>query len=879
MKKVTEEVRERLLRVPGVEKADLIAPQEEQIAVEISDTRLARFGLPMVTVIDALRRQNNILPAGEADIGSERVFMRVNMGLDTVEHIRSLQFEVSGHLLTLGDIAEVTRTYVDPPRFTMRFKGHGAIGLGVVMARNGNMLDLGKALADAMVEIKAHLPAGIEVAQVADQPKVVERSINQFLSSLVEALAIVMLISFLSLGWRSGIVVALAVPLVLALTLMAMFILGINLHKISLGALIIALGLLVDDAIIAVEMMMVKMEQGWDRAMACAYAYSSTAFPMLSGTIVTAAGFVPVGLARSSAGEYTNAIFWVVALSLLISWVVAVVFTPYLGNLLLPEPRQAVWREDVYAKRGYRVLRRMVVACIRMRWLTIGITAAAFVAALIGFGSVQQQFFPSANRPELMVDLRLAEGSSFDATAAEVRKMEALLAKDSRVEHWVAYTGGGSPRFYMSLDQQLQNANFAQLVVMTKGIKEREAVLQAIEACAETDFPAARVRVSRLENGPSVGYPVQFRVMGGDPVQLRKYAYEVRRIMQANPHLANVHLDWDELAKSVSFEVDTSKARILGISRDDLSNALRIMVEGFPVTQYREGRELINIVIRAIPEERKNLAQIGDLNIRTARGAIVPLSQIATVHYDLEEPILRRRDRQTTITVRADVVDGIQAPVVSQEVDSQLEALRARLPDGYRIGMGGVIEESAKGVDSIVALVPLMVLIMAATLMIQLQKFSLVFMVFLTAPLGLIGVTGALLASNLPFGFVAMQGVIALAGIIMRNSVILVDQIEQDIRAGLPQWDAVVEATVRRTRPILLTAATAILAMIPLTQSIFWKPMAVAIMGGLTCATFLTIFFLPALYAAWFRVRSPSKERVASVPISLDARWVPQQGD
>ncbi|AWK88938.1 efflux RND transporter permease subunit [Azospirillum thermophilum] len=876
LKKVAEDVRARLLRLPGVEKVDLIAPQDEKVYVEISSQRLASFGLSVDSVIQALQRENAIAASGDVDTGSQRVFVRVDMGLETAEAVRAIPVETGGRLLTIGDVADVKRGYVEPRRYTLRYKGQDALGLGVVMAKGGNVLRLGEQLHEAMAAIRAELPAGLEMAQIADQPTVVDHSVGEFMKSLAEALAIVILVSLVSLGWRTGIVVALAVPLVLAMTLVAMQLLHIDLHRISLGALIIALGLLVDDAIIAVEMMVVKMEQGWDRMKAGAFAYTSTAFPMLSGTIVTAAGFVPVGLAQSAAGEYTNAIFWVVGLSLLLSWVVAVIFTPYLGYLLLPKPKHVVEEGhelDIYNTRGYRLLRRMVEACVRARWVTIGVTVAAFIASLVGFGFVQQQFFPSASRPELLVDIRLAEGSSFEATLAEVRKLETMLSGDPNVDYWAAYTGGGTPRFYLPLDQQLQTSNFAQFVVMTKGLEEREHLIRALEPRLESDFPAARVRVSRLENGPPVGYPVQFRVTGEDPATIRRIAYQVRDTMRGHPNMANVHLDWDELSKRVRLEVDTAKARALGISKQDLSNALQLLLNGMPITQYREGTELIGVVLRTTPDERLDLSRLGELSVRTGRGTAVPLSQVAGIRYELEEPVLWRRGRMTTMTVKGDVTGGIQAPVVSSQLNGQLNALRATLPTGYSIAMGGAIEESAKGQGSINAMLPVMLLIMVATLMIQLHSFSRVAMVLLTAPLGLIGVTASLLLFNLPFGFVAMLGVIALAGIIMRNSVILVDQIEQDVRGGATRWHGIIEATVRRARPICLTAAAAILAMIPLAQSVFWGPMAVAIMGGLAGATVLTIFFLPALYAAWFRVKAPERQ---AQPVGHDSATLPR---
>jgi multidrug efflux pump len=862
LKKIAEESRERLLRVPMVQKVDLFGTQDERIYVEVSSRRLAAFNVPLQSVLDALRRENAVSAAGNVDVGSDRIYMRIDVGFDRAEAVRAAPVEAGGRLLTIGDVADVRRGYVDPPRATMRWNGHDAIGLGVVMTKRGNVLELGKALDAELERIRAELPAGVEVGQVADQPRVVERSVGEFQESLAEALAIVMAVSFLSLGWRTGIVVALAVPLVLAATMVAMLVLGIDLHRISLGALIIALGLLVDDAIIAVEMMVVKIEQGWDRLKAGAFAYTSTAFPMLTGTIVTAAGFVPVGFAQSAAGEYTNAIFWVVALSLLISWAVAVIFTPYLGFKLLPAPKHAAAGHAVYETRAYRLFRRLVEACVRARWATIGITVAAFASALVGFGFVHQQFFPSASRPELIVDVRLAEGSSFEATRSEVAKMEKLLAGDPDIAHFVAYTGAGTPRFYLPLDQQLQQANFAQLVVMTRDLDARERVRHIIEARSAGDFPAARIRVSRLENGPPVGYPVQFRVLGADPAKIREIAYEVRDIVRANPNVSETLLDWDELAKRVRLDVDLTKARALGVSKQDLASALEMSLAGYAVTQYREGTELIDVVLRTPAAERLDLGRLADLNIATSNGNAIPLGQVASVRYELEEPVLWRRGRLTAMTVKADVVDGVQAPVVSRQIDPALAGLRARLPDGYRIEMGGAIEESGKGQASINKMLPLMALIMVTTLMLQLQSFSRVVLVLLTAPLGLVGVTAALLFFGMPFGFVAMLGTIALGGIIMRNSVILVDQIEQDIAAGHAPFRAIIDATVRRARPILLTAAAAILAMIPLAPSVFWGPMAVAIMGGLAGATLLTLLFLPALYAAWFRVPVPSAERM-----------------
>jgi len=857
LKKIAEDARAELLRVKNVGKVDLIADQVEKIYVEVSSRRLATYGVTADTLISALQKENAIVSAGSVDSGDARVFLRVDLGIDGAEKVRSIPLNVNGKTITVGDVAEIKRGYAEPTGYTMRVDGRDAIGLGVVMADGGDALKMGHEINAEIEKLRAALPAGVEVEKVADQPKVVEESIGEFMESLLEALAIVMAVSFLSLGWRTGVVVALAVPLVLALTFVLMEFLGIDLHRVSLGSLIIALGLLVDDAIIAVEMMVVKMEQGWDRARAGAYAWTSAAFPMLSGTVVTAAGFVPVGFAKSNAGDYTSSIFAVVGGALMISWIVAVVFTPYLGYVLLPKPKHH-GETDVYAGPMYRALRGIITVCVRFRWLIILVTVAAFGLSIFGFKFVQQQFFPSSQRPELLVDMRLAEGSSFDATLAETKKLEELLADDKEnVASWVAYTGGGSPRFILTLDQQLQNSNFAQFVVLTKGLEQREALFKKLESRAEELFPAARVRLGRLELGPPVGYPVQFRVTGEDPAELRKIAYRIRDVMRVNPHLTNLNLDWDELSKRVRLEVDINKAHALGLTKQDIANATQVLVGGMTVTQYREGTELIDVALRATDDERKDLAGLGDLSIRTGSGGVIPLNQIATVKYELEEPILWRRARTTMMNVRADTTPGIQAPTATKEVEAAISDIRASLPDGYSIITGGAAEESSKSQASIIALVPAMVLIMVAALMLQLQSFSRVFMVLITAPLGLIGVTGALLVTGRPFGFVAMLGVLALAGIIMRNSVILVDQIEQDVEAGLSAWDAIIESTVRRARPIVLTATAAILAMVPLLPSVFWGPMAAAIMGGLAGATLLTIFFLPALYAAWFGVRKP----------------------
>jgi multidrug efflux pump len=860
LKDYVEDVREELLRIGDVGKADLLGVQPERVFIEFSNKKLANLGISPQQVIDVIQAQNAQTASGVVQTSSDRIATRVSGEIESGRALAELSIQANGRLIRLGDIAEIKRDYADPPSPRLRYNGQEAIGLAISMAKGGNMIELGKRLDATMARLKADMPIGIEVLQVADQPTVVQRSISEFMQVLLEAVVIVLGVSFLSLGLRSGMVVMLCIPLVLAITFVFMQIFGIDFHRISLGALIISLGLLVDDAIIAVEMMQVKMEQGFDRFRAASFAYTSTAFPMLTGTLITAAGFVPVGFAKSSAGEYTFSIFAVVTISLLVSWVVAVIFTPFIGYTILPTPKAGHGHGDEVYRRGvYRYVRPVVDWCVRRRWIVIASTAGIFLASVAGFGLVQQQFFPSSNRPELMVDLRLPQGASIQATEQEALKLEALLKDDADIVSYTTYVGAGAPRFYLPLDIQLPNDNFAQVVVLTKGDAERERVRDRLIAAFQDDFVLLRGRVNRLENGPPVGFPVQFRVSGPDPMEVRRIAFQVADVMRANPNTRDVNLDWDELSKVVKLDVDQAKARLLGISSQDLAATLNSIVSGVTVTQYREGRELIDVVARAEASERLSLNGIKDLNVAGAESTrAVPLGQVAEISYELEEGIIWRRDRQPVITVRADIVDGIQAPVVSTQIEPKLNDLRRQLPPNYRIVMGGAIEESAKANASIGAVVPVMIMIMVTLLMVQLQSVSRMLLVLLTAPLGLIGVTLGLLIFNVPFGFVAMLGAIALAGMIMRNSVILVDQIEQDIAGGEAPWDAIVNATLRRFRPIILTALAAILGMIPLSTSNFWGPMAYTIIGGLLVATLLTVLFLPALYAAWFRVKRPA---------------------
>jgi multidrug efflux pump len=882
LKKYADRIRSELLRVPDVAKVEFFGEQDEKVYIELSNTRLATLGVDAATIVNALATQNAIAPAGAFETPSDKIYLRTTGDFDSVDAVRETTIRASGRLFRLGDIARVQRGYADPPQPKMRFQGREAFGIGVAMVKGGDIIELGANLDREVDRLRKELPVGLELAQVTSQPQAVQRSVNEFVRSLAEAVIIVLAVSLLSLGWRTGIVVALTIPLVLAATFLFMRFGDIGLHKISLGALILSLGLLVDDAIIAVEMMATKMEQGWDRLRAASFAYTSTAMPMLSGTLITVAGFLPIATAASTTGEYTRSIFQVTAIALAVSWVAAVVFVPYLGYKLLPDlahraakpswfrrllrrsaPIPAAPREHgegaIYRTPFYNRLRSVIHWCVAHRTTVLVATIALFAASLLAFRFVPQQFFPASSRPELLVDLRLAQGSSFAATESLVKRFEQTLEQETGVESYVSYVGQGTPRFYLPLDQQLAHANFAQFVILTKGSADRERIRARLIERFERDFQGVRANIARLENGPPVGYPVQFRVSGEDIPTVRRYAERVAERMRENPHVSNVHFDWDEKAKVIKVDIDQEKVRLLGLSSQDLSTFLNTSLNGLTVTYYRERDKLIEVLMRGAVDERAKLSYLQDLALPTRSGKSVPLSQIATISYGFEDGIVWRRNRLPTITVRANVYGAIQAPAVTAQIEPALAAIKASLPPGYRVETGGAVEDSVRGQKSVAAGFPLFILVVLTVLMIQLQSFSRVAMVVLTAPLGLIGVTAFMLLFNQPFGFVAMLGTIALSGMIMRNSVILVDQIDQDIRAGHAPWVAVVEATVRRFRPIVLTAAAAVLAMIPLTRSAFFGPMAVAIMGGLVVATALTLLFLPALYAAWFRVKVPAR--------------------
>ncbi|KGQ18272.1 RND/Acr family transmembrane transporter [Lysobacter dokdonensis DS-58] len=856
MKDYAERVELELQRIPDVGKVELVGLQDEKVWIELSNTKLATLGIPLSAVQQALSEQNAVVPAGFFETGSDRIQIRVTGALRSVDEIRDFPVHVGDRTFRVGDIATIERGFADPASPRMRFMGEDAIGIAVAMKDGGDILRLGKTLESEFARLQSTLPAGMELRKVSDQPHAVSESVGEFMRVLAEAVAIVLVVSFFSLGLRTGLVVAVSIPLVLAMTFAVMHYFGIGLHKISLGALVLALGLLVDDAIIAVEMMAIKMEQGFSRLKAASYAWETTAFPMLTGTLVTAAGFLPIATAASSTGEYTRSLFQVVTIALVVSWIAAVLFIPYLGDRLLPDlHKQHAQAHDPHATKFYNRFRGLLDWCLVHRKAVIAMTVAAFIASILLFRFVPQQFFPDSTRPELMVDMELAEGASLKATEAQAKRLEALLRKREGVDNYVAYVGTGSPRFYLPLDQQLPAANFSQFVVRTHDSELREAVRAWLIDEVAPLFPTLQLRVTRLENGPPVGYPIQFRVSGEHIDRVRAYAKQVEAKVRANPNVANVNLDWDEPSKVVRLEIDQERARALGVSTAGLSKFLSGSLSGLHVSTYREGNELIEMLLRGADDERTRLDLLGSLAVPTQNGTVVPLSQIATLKYVFEDGIVWHRNRLPTVTVRADIRNDLTPPTVVAQVLPTLDEIRASLPEGYLLETGGTVEDSARGQNSINAGLPLFLFVVVTLLMLQLRSFSRTAMVMLTAPLGLIGVTLFLLVFRVPFGFVAMLGTIALAGMIMRNSVILVDQIEQDIAHGNDRWHAIIEATVRRFRPIVLTALAAVLAMIPLTRSAFFGPMAVAIMGGLIVATVLTLLFLPALYAAWFKVR------------------------
>ncbi|MFB5857966.1 efflux RND transporter permease subunit [Stenotrophomonas maltophilia] len=890
MRDYADRIQLELQRVPDVGKIDLVGLQDEKVWIELSNTRLATLGVSMQQVQQALADQNAITGTSFFETATDRVQLRVTGQFNDIEAIRQFPIRAGDRTVHLGDIAEVKRGFADPASPKMRFMGEEAIGLAVAMKDGGDILKLGANLDAEFERLQKTLPAGMQLRKVSDQPQSVEESVGEFVQVLTEAVVIVLLVSFFSLGLRTGLVVGVTIPLVLAMTFFVMHYFDIGLHKISLGALVLALGLLVDDAIIAVEMMATKMEQGYDRLRAASFAWESTAFPMLTGTLITAAGFLPIATAASSTGEYTRSLFQVVTIALVVSWIAAVLFIPYLGDKMLPDlfnpqppkpgslsarwhakrqqwadrypalanliaPPQHGHDHDPYQRPFYRSFRRFLDGCLRHRWWVIAATIALFVFSLVMFRFVPQQFFPDSTRPELMVDIELAEGASLRSTQAQAEKLEKLLSSREGIANYVSYVGTGSPRFYLPLDQQLPATNFAQFVVLAKDIKSRESTRDWLLHEVIPKFPDVQMRVTRLENGPPVGYPVQMRISGEHIEKVQAIARQVEAKVRENPHVMNVNLDWSEPSKVVRLVIDQERARALGVSSAQVSQFLSSSLAGQSVSVYREGNRQIEMLLRGPADERNQLELLSSLSMPTANGGSITLSQVATMEYGFEDGIIWHRNRLPTVTVRADISDGMQPLDVVHQILPTLDGIRAGLPNGYLLETGGTVEDSARGQNSIKAGMPLFLVVVATLLMLQLRSFSRAAMVLVTAPLGIIGATLFLLLFRAPFGFVALLGTIALAGMIMRNSVILIDQIQQDIDAGHDRWHSIIDATVRRFRPIVLTALAAVLAMIPLSRSAFYGSMAISIMGGLIVGTVLTLVFLPALYAAWFRVK------------------------
>ena len=888
LKVFADDVRQQLLRIHDVSKVELFGVQDEKVFIELSQKRLAQLGLDMSQVLAQLGQQNAIESAGAVQTPLDVVQVRVAGQFEALEQLRAMPIRgSSGRQLRLGDIAEIKRGYVDPPTVKVHHQGQEVIALGVSMTKGGDIIALGKSLETLTAGLEKTLPAGVRLVHMQDQSKAVATSVGEFIGVLIEAVLIVLAVSFISLGlhkhphagpgqrplWRRyyidvrpGLVVGITIPLVLSLTFLGMWYLNVGLNKISLGSLIIALGLLVDDAIIAVEMMVRKMEEGYDKVRAATFAYEITAMPMLTGTLITAAGFLPIGMAKSTVGEYTYAIFAVTVMALVLSWIVSVYFVPYLGTLLLKVPPHVAHAapdhdgpHEMFDSPFYNRFRRMVGWCVDHRWLTIGATVLIFALGIAGMGRVQQQFFPDSSRPEIMVDLWFPEGTSFAANEATAKRVEQRLMQEEGVATVSTWLGSGVPRFYLPLDQVFPQTNVTQMIVIPKDLKVRESLRIKLPALLATEFPEVRGRVKLLPSGPPVPYPVQFRVVGIDPLVLRERADEVKALMRANANLRGVNDNWNESVKVMRLEVDQSKARALGVTSQSIAQAARTLLSGTPVGQFREGDKLIDIVLRQPLDERNAITDIGNAYLPTASGQSIPLTQIAKPVFAWEPGVMWRENRDYAITVQGDIAEGLQGATVTNQLQPELTALEAKWHSsgmtGYRIQVAGAVEESSKGSASIAAGIPVMLFLTFTLLMLQLHSFSRAMLVFLTGPLGIAGVAGALILLGRPFGFVALLGVIALMGMIQRNSVILIDQIELDRARGVPAWDAIVESAVRRLRPIVLTAAAAVLAMIPLSRSVFWGPMAVAIMGGLIVATVLTLLALPAMYAAWFRVR------------------------
>ena len=856
-----ETLRQRLLHVPGVKKVNIIGEQAERIYVEFSQERLATLGVRAQDVFAALNGQNALTPAGSVETRGPQVFIRLDGALDALQKIRDTPVAAQGRTLALSDIATVRRGQEDPASFMVRNGGEPALLLGVVMRDGWNGLDLGQALGREVTAIGAAMPLGMSLAKVTDQAVNIGAAVDEFMLKFLAALLVVMLVCFVSMGWRVGIVVAAAVPLTLAVVFIVMAATGKNFDRITLGSLILGLGLLVDDAIIAIEMMVVKMEEGYSRIAASAYAWSHTAAPMLAGTLVTAVGFMPNGFARSSAGEYTSNMFWIVGIALIASWVVAVVFTPYLGVKLLPELKQvAGGHEGLYDTPRYHRFRRLLGRVIAGKWLVFSTVIGLFVLAVLGMAVVKKQFFPVSDRPEVLIEVQLPYGSAIGQTSGAAAKVEAWLARQSEAKIVTAYVGQGAPRFYLAMGPELPDPSFAKIVVRTDSQEARDALKQRLRVAVAAGLaPEARVRVTQLVFGPYSPFPVAYRVSGPDPEVLRGIAGQVRQVMQASPMMRTVNTDWGTRTPTLHFSLQQERLQAMGLTSAAVAQQLQFMLSGVPVTAVREDIRTVQVVARAAGDVRLDPARIADLTLAGANGERIALSQVGSVEVRSEEPVMRRRDRQPTITVRGDIADGLQPPDVSGAITAQLQAIIDKLPAGYRIEQAGSIEESAKATQAMLPLFPIMLALTLLMIILQVRSISAMVMVFLTSPLGLIGVVPTLLLFQQPFGINALVGLIALSGILMRNTLILIGQIHQNEAAGLAPFDAVVEATVQRARPVILTALAAILAFIPLTHSVFWGTLAYTLIGGTFAGTVLTLVFLPAMYAIWFRIRPQAR--------------------
>jgi multidrug efflux pump len=852
-----EQARAEIRGVPGLGKIEMIGQQDEVLYLNFSTRKLAALGIDEQQVVQSLQAQNAVTPAGVIEAGPERISVRTSGQFISEKDLANVNLRLNDRFYRLADIADIRRGYVDPSTPEFRFNGQQAIGLAIAMQTGGNIQDFGKALHQRISELTANLPVGVGVHNVSDQSVVVEAAVGGFTSALFEAVVIVLVVSFISLGVRAGLVVACSIPLVLAMVFVFMEYSGITMQRISLGALIIALGLLVDDAMITVEMMVSRLELGDTKEQAATFAYTSTAFPMLTGTLVTVAGFVPIGLNGSSAGEYTFTLFAVIAVAMMVSWVVAVLFAPVIGVHILSAK---VKPHSAEPGRLGRAFNGGLLWSMRNRWWAIGITMLLFALSVVGMRFVQNQFFPASDRPEILVDLNLPQNASIDETRKAVDKLEATLKGDPDIVRWSTYVGQGAIRFYLPLDQQLQNPYYAQLVIVSKDFETRAALSNRLRERLRKDFVGIGSFVQALEMGPPVGRPIQYRVSGPEIDQVRKHAIDLASQLDKNPHIGEIIFDWNEPGKVLRIDIAQDKARQLGLSSADVANLMNSIVSGSTVTQVNDDIYLINVVGRAIDAERGSPETLQNLQILTPGGISIPLLAFASVRYELEQPLVWRRDRKPTITIKTAVIDDIQPTDLVKLLKPDIDQFAASLPAGYKVATGGTVEESAKAQGPINKVIPLMVFLMATFLMIQLHSVQKMFLVASVAPLGLIGVVLALVPTGTPMGFVAILGILALIGIIIRNSVILVTQIDAFIAEGSTPWDAVVEATEHRRRPILLTAAAASLGMIPIAREVFWGPMAYAMIGGIIVATLLTLLFLPALYVAWYRIREPKKE-------------------